>query len=206
MADFDAPIFTLAGLCEINLPDRDIRICDGAYLYVGPDKFTSEDEFFGSIASVEPITESIGDEAPAGKLTFVPASTAAAVELCQPEHQGSRMRFWFARVDPTAGAVMGDLELVADCILDVPTLRVSKRSRLLEMEFVGASERLFNVADGTVMTDRFHQSIWPGETGFANTTGVGKPVAWGTGSPPRSGSSGGIGGGGSFLNYAVRMQ
>jgi hypothetical protein len=195
MADFDAPKLMLTGLCEINLPEKDIRLCDGGFAYWGENKFQSADDEFGSIQDVEPISESVGDEAPGGRLTFLPVSTAAAATLSQPTYQGSQMRFWIGRVNEQTGLIDGDPELVFSGELDTTTLRIGRGSRALEMEYISIAERLFLVNTGNVLSPRFHKSIWPGETGMDAATGVGTVEPWGTDSPPRGTSSVGGGGG-----------
>jgi hypothetical protein len=202
----DGPVITLTGLAEFNLPGRDIRLCDGGFVYYGGNKFTSADPDFGAIESVDPLEERSGDEAPAGSLTFLPSSTASAAVLSQPTYQGSRMRFWLGRVDEATGAIAGDPELVFDGMLDTTTLRVGKGSRALDMGYISTAERLFNINEGNVLSPRFHKSVWPGEAGLDNATGVPLTVAWGVAGPPRGstvgGSSGGVGGGGGLMNFA----
>lgn len=205
MADFDAPILTLTGLAVLELPDRTLRLCDGAYVYVGADKFEAEDAEFGSIKSVDEIEEKVGDDAPDGSLTFLPASTAAAAILSRPEYQGSPLRFYLARVDDQTGTAMGDPELLLDAELDTTTLLLNPRR--LEMTFISIAERLWNVNEGNVLSDSFHQSVWPGELGMANATGVPSNEPWGVEGPPRGSTFGGGGfgggGGGGFVNQFV---
>jgi hypothetical protein len=210
MADFDAPILTITGLAEITLPTQTIRLCDGAFVYWGANKFESSDPDFGSIESVDSIEERVGDEAPGGRLTFLPVSTAAAATLSQPTFQGSPMKFWLARVNETTGLLDGTPELVFDGELDTTTLRVGRSTRALDMEFISVAERLFNVNEGNVLSPRFHKSVWAGELGLDNAHGVGTTVAWGVEGPPRGvtvvGSGGGFSGdGGALDNRNVRL-
>lgn len=181
---FEAANLMLVGLVKIELPGQDIRICDGNFIYFNAEKYESSDADFGSIEAVEAMQESVGDEAPGGRLSFLPASAAAAGTLSQPEYQGSRMRFWLASVNEATGLVI-DAELVADMELDTTTLRGAKGQRLLDMEFVSVAERLFNTNEGNVLSSRFHETVWTGELGFDNATGVPNQVAWGVKSPPR---------------------
>lgn len=193
---FDAPKLMLAGLVKIELPDDTIRLCDGGFIYFSAEKYVSADPDFGVIESVQALEENVGDEAPAGRLTFLPVSVEAAVALSQPEHQGSRMRFWIVRVDEATGTV-SDSELVGDMLLDTTTLRGSRGQLTLDMEFIASSERLFNINEGNVLSPRFHKAVWAGELGFDNATGVPAQVAFGVNGPPRgtvvTGGAGGIG-------------
>lgn len=207
MADFDAPKLLLVGLVEMTLPSKTVRLCDGGFVYWGVNKFQSADEDFGSIESVQALDERVGDEAPGATLTFLPKSTAAAAALSQPEYQGSPMRFWLARVDEATGELDGEPELVADMELDTTRLRVGKGARALDVEMISVAERLFNVSEGNVLSGRFHKTVWPGEQGFDNATGVGITVPWGVQGAPRSssviGAAGGGGGGGGVKASAV---
>ncbi|HYI43724.1 MAG TPA: hypothetical protein VD768_08900, partial [Sphingomicrobium sp.] len=128
---------------------------------------------------------------------FLPASTAAAAALSQPSFQGSPIRVWLAEVDPAAGTVIGTPELLLDGELDTTELRLSRGQRKLDIGYISVAERLFQVNEGNVLSPRFHKSVWPGETGLDNATGVGLSVAWGVQSPPRGYSYSGSGGGGS---------
>lgn len=201
MPDFSPPNVMIVGLAEFNLPSYDIRLCDGGFIYFGANKFSSADDEFGSIQKVDVISEESGDEAPGGRLTFLPKDTAAAATLSQPTYQGSRIRFWLGKVDQADGTLDGDPELVFDGELDTTTLRVGRGSRVLDMEFISTADRLFNISEGNVLSPRFHESVWTGELGLDNATGVPLTVAWGVKGPPRgsvsSGTSAGGGGGGS---------
>lgn len=192
---FDAPKLMLTGLARFDLPGHVIRLCDGGFVYFEGEKYTSSDEYFGSIEAVREIEEMAGDEAPGSALTFLPASTAAAATLSSPSYQSSRVRFWLARVDEATGEIDGTPELLADMLLDTTALRVSRGQRALDMELIAAAERLFLINDGNVLSPRFHKSIWPGETGLDNATGVPLTVAWGVESPPRGTVAGGGAGG-----------
>lgn len=196
---FDAAKMMLAGLVKIELPGDTLRLCDGGFVYFDGEKYASSDPEFGSIESVESLEENVGDEAPGGRLTFLPKSTAVAATLSQPEFQGSRMRFWMVRVDEATGTA-SDSELIGDMELDTTRLRVGRGTRRLEMEFISIADRLFLTYEGNVLSPRFHRSVWSGEAGLDNATGVPVTVAWGVAGPPRgstfAGSGGGFGGGG----------
>jgi hypothetical protein len=190
MADFDAPKLMLTGLAKFELPGHTIRLCDGGFVYYDGEKYASEDTLFGSIESIAQIEENSGDEAPGMNLVFLPATTAAAAELSNPAFQNSRVRFWQARVNEQTGEIDGEPELLRDLLLDTTTLRPGRGTRKLEMELIGAAERLFLVNDGNVLSPRFHKSVWAGETGLDNATGVTLSVAWGVAAPARGTVSG----------------
>lgn len=193
---FDAPKQMLTGLAKIELPAYTMRLCDGGFVYFNAEKYTSADDEFGSIESMNSFEENAGDEAPGGRMTFLPKSTAAAATLSQPTYQGSRIRFWLARVDEATG-IISDTEQVGDMELDTTQLAVGRGTRKLEMTFIAKAERLFNISEGNVLSPRFHKSVWPGELGLDNATGMPLTVAHGVKGPPRGSATAGSMGGGS---------
>lgn len=178
-----AKILTLAALMQIDLPSRTVRLCDGGFVLWGADKFDCVDEDFGVVGSAEGFEEKTGDEAPGGKLTFLPSTAADAAALSNPAYQGARMRFWLAEVGQATGAVIGTPELTADLAIDTVTLKLGKGTRAVDMEFESAAKRLFMVMRGNALNDRFHQACCPGEKGMANATGMPRSSAWGAATP-----------------------
>src|SRR3546814_20326641 len=86
--------------------------------------------------------------------------------------QGSVVSLWLAAVDRATGAVIPEPLLLFTGELDQPTLTVDKGSRELEFECVSGFERLFDNEEGLRLADSWHQSVWPGEMGLANVTGI----------------------------------
>jgi len=163
-----------------------VRLCDGGFLnWPGRGMFTSQDSKFGTIESVESITDAVGDEAPGARLTLLPTETAAASDLFQSNAQGSPILFWLAEVDRATGLLVGTPTLLFLGMVDFMRLSVAKNQRKVEVEFVAAAERLFLVREGNVLTPRFHQNAWPGENGFNHCTGNATQVPWGITGPPR---------------------
>jgi hypothetical protein len=182
------------GLVKIELPDHTILLCDGGFLIVDGEEYSSSDPYFGTIEKLESLEEGVGDEVPAGRLTFLPKSTAAAADLSAPGMQGSRVRFYIAEVDEATGTVIGTPDLRADMQTDQTILRTGRGIRKLEMMFVSRLERLFSINEGNSLSPRFHKTVWPGELGEDNATGVGVAVAWGVEGAPRGStySGGGV--------------
>jgi len=190
-----APVLLLAGLVEMQLASRTVRLCDGGFVnWAGVGAFTTNDVAFGTIESVESISEGLTDEAPGARMTLLPRSTADATDLFQSNAQGRPIKFWMAEVDRQTGAVVGTPELLFWGMVDFMTLRVGPSSRAVDVEFVAASERLFLVKEGNVLSTRFHQEAWPGEKGFDHCTGSGIQVPWGVNGPARGTTNGGNGG------------
>lgn len=148
------------------------------------------------------MSEGVGDTVPALQLTLLPTDTAAPAQISKPGHQTARVRFWIAEYDVDTG-VIGSSEVMFDGQIDQTILTVGKGTKTLDVSIVSLAERLFEGNIGNTLNPTWHKSVWPGETGHDNATGLSKPVAWGVESP-RRGSGGG--GGGSYVDGGGRPQ
>lgn len=197
-------VIWLAGLIEMQLPTGTIRMSDCAAVKWGATLYDGVDAAFGSIATLAETEEGISDELPAWQMTFHPPADTDAVTIANPAFQGSRVICNLAEINPATGLVVGTPDLVFDGIIDVPTLRMGKNSRAVDFSVVGRTDKLFLLREGNTLSSAFHESVWPGENGFDNATGIQLVVAWGVKSPPRGAASGsswsgsGGGGGGGF--------
>lgn len=179
----------LAALVRVDLPDHTAYLTDGGYVVVSSQAYSSEDSVLGVVDSFQALTEGVGDEAPAGVLSFLPPDGVSSADLIAPTIQGSRVRVSIVEIDPDTGEPTDDPEQVADWIVDNPELTFEEDGRRLDLNCVANAERLFQVNQGNFLSPTFHQRIWPGETGLRNASGVSRSVAWGTASPPRGTSS-----------------
>lgn len=184
----------LIGLVKIELPGAvTVRLCDGGYVDWGSERFTQQHATFGTIGSIDALGEGIGDEIPALEMVLLPAPGAAAGDLVQPGFQNSRARFWIAEYLPATNTVTGTPELVFDGQLDQCIFVVGRQRRELAVSVVSLLERLFEGNIGNSMNPTFHKSVWPGETGHDQATGLVRDIAWATELPKRGGGSGSSG-------------
>jgi hypothetical protein len=172
----------LIGLCKIELPTGDVRLCDGGFIEFDSEIYRSSDALLGTIASIQAMGEGTGPEVPAMEMTLMPPEDTSPSELAQPGWQTSRARFWVGEYDPEAGTLIGDPDLVFDGQLDQASLSVGM-VRELALTVVSLAERLFERNTGNALTSAWHKSIWPGELGHDNATGLAVQVAWGAASP-----------------------
>lgn len=180
---FTGRVLTLVALMQIDLPHRTVRLCDGGFVDWDGNRFDCVDPDFGTVKSAESFAEKTGDEAPGGKITFLPPSSAAARSLTNEEYQNCRMRFWFGEIDPATGAIIGAPELTADLAIDTASLKRSRGIREVDIEFESAAKRLFLVMRGQALSDRFHRQCFPGERGMENCTGMPRSTTWGADNP-----------------------
>lgn len=171
---------TLFGALQIDLKSgQTVRVLDGcASLSFNGGTFTGLDPLFGTIAAIDTIEDGFGDEAPALSFNFLPASGAAIADLCTPTNQGSRVRVWLGALTSTY-TVVADPILLFDGELDQLTPTVGKGKRELDVDAVSGMERFFENQEGVRLSPTFHKSIWPGETGLDNITGLENKVFWG---------------------------
>lgn len=189
----------LAGILRWEAGAEDVRLCDGGTLTFDGQIYTSRHAVFGSIGSFMPISEGVGDEAPAGTLTFTPDFDAAPSTINAPTLQGTRIRLYIGEIDRETGLLDGDPDQMLDSIVDVTKLKLGRGIKALEVDIVSRAERLFLLNEGNVLSGEFHRRIYPGELGLNNAIGVSTVVAWGVAGAPRGtatysggGSSGGV--------------
>lgn len=182
----DRALVTL--LIEVMLPGHPLRLLIGSGgVSWGAKAFIDEDPTFGTLADVAEIEDGVGDEAPAFSFSMFPSSNAAAADLANPSFQGSAVSVWLAALSPITGLLIPDPELIFFGQLDVATLTIDSGVREVQFECVSAFELLLEDDEGARLSDAFHQSVFPGEQGFANVTGNEHTVYWGMASPPTGG-------------------
>lgn len=194
----------ITGLLKIELPDHTVLLSDGGVTEYDGDTYIAEDSLLGSLASIDTISEGIGQEIPALELGFAPPSNVAVTALSNGAIQQSTVRLWIAEFDIDTGAVVGTPELRFIGFVDQPQVSYSLGQFGVTITAVPQLEALFFKDDGNGLSSSFHKSLYAGETGHDNATGLQVSVAWGANSPRSGGGSGGGGGannrGGSGVN------
>lgn len=190
----------LTGLLKIELPDGDVLLSDGGVTVFDGDTYSPVDPVLGQLQAVEPIAEGVGDEIPAMTLKFAPPNATAVTALSVGAIQQSRVRLWVAEYDTDTGAVVGVPELRFIGFVDQPQVFFQLRQFGVQIICVPDLEAMFFRDTGNGLSSTFHKSLYAGELGHDNASGISIPVAWGVASPPRGGtrfgSGGGSGGGG----------
>jgi len=185
-AAFGADTVLVFGALKIELPAYTLRLLDGAgELVIGGETYRGRDDVWGSVSGIGEFSDGDATQAPHMTITFAPASDAAAVDLCSPSFQGSIVTLMVGAVNRATGAVIPDPYVLFIGELDVPTLSVAKGKRSVSVEVVSALERCFEQDEGARMNDAFHQSVHPGQLGFAFTSADPTSLPWGsTGARP----------------------
>ena len=193
------PLCLIYGSGEITWDDG-----GGMQTYVG------FDDRFGSLTSLDPPEDAMGDEAPMMSFDIATPSDTAAALLASPLYQYSRVRCWVSGLSSAEPPALLTPYNLFDGVLDRPILRVGKGVRSLEFECKSEFELLFADTEGQRLADASHQAIWPGELGLIYITGIERTILWGPGERPANGPvyagtggyAGGFGaGGGGSRNF-----
>jgi hypothetical protein len=174
------------GAIRFELPSTDLALLDGSGQIVF-DGFTyrGQDATYGTLGEIETLSDGTGDTAPAVSVTLYPSGDAAAADLASPTYQGAPVYLHVGAIEPSTGAVIGTHLLFAGEI-DVPKLRSEANSRALDMEIVSVFQRFFAEDEGIRLSPNWHKSVWPGETGLDDVTGVQDTVYWGVEAPKQT--------------------
>lgn len=200
---FGAVRIDLDGIGSMTGP---LCLVDGAaQIDISGETYSGEHSQYGSLDSIDVITEADGQEAPEIRLTLnVPDATGAA-QLASADMQGREVQILVGAVDNLSGLIIGTPEVIFLGEIDVPKLTSAKGERTLEFTIVSVFERLFEVEDGVRAQDGWHQSIWPGELGFDYMSGTDKNLYWASQPPPQTGLATGVPGiGGGYGGFIPR--
>lgn len=195
----------MAVLMSVAFPTGTARWTDGGFFEFEGETYRSSDPVWGSIASVDAIAEGLGDELPSTGFSVFPAKETPVATLDSDGLQGSRIKVWIAEFDAPSGEITS-AELYYDGRIDRSVLEIGKGLRKVDFEVGTMIERLLLRNSGNSLSSAWHKSVWPGETGHDNATGLKNPLAWGVASPPggvTGGYGGGSGAGGGFSQQQV---
>lgn len=167
------------GLIKIEFPGHTALICTGGVMKWGIDTYRATDSVFGTIGGLEPLNEGVGEEVPVFELTLLPPATTPVSVLSQPGYQTARARFWLGEYVVGTGLLDGTPDLQFDGQVDQTVLSFARGTRSMSITIVSNTARLLERNIGNSLSSAWHKSVWPGETGHDNATGLERQVAWG---------------------------
>lgn len=177
------------GLLKVELPAHTAYLTDGGFIVYDGDTYNSSDSVLGQIAAIEPMTEGKTGEIPALDITFnIPAATAITA-FSSGALQGSTVSLFLAEYVRETGLINGTPDLQFLGQVDQPAVLIKRSEFAVSMSCVSKSEWFFERDIGNSLGSAFHKSVFPGETGHDNATGLSVQTAWGIE---------GVGGGGSY--------
>lgn len=192
------------GFFEMDFPSgtRRLLIGSGEVSY-GGQTFKGFDGTIGSISGGDTVREDASGEAPNTTLTVEVASTADKSDIASEEVQLTRVRISLAALALDGSnhlIAIPDPELLFDGFIDQATSGLDQKKDEVTYTIISAFDYFFEDSEGQRLNGVFHKTVWPGETGLDNVTGVTRKVYWGSLGPAATSgvtTGGGAGGGGS---------
>lgn len=184
-------------LLRIDLPSGPVFLNDGGITDFGGNRYRAADPVIGAVQQWGATEFGFGNTLPEWEFVLAPPSNAALGPLQTGAFARSRVRYWVADFDPRTGEVIGTPSLEFAGRLDRLRQTFADRQLSIVVSCVPETEALLFADDGNGLSPEFHKSIYPGETGHDQATGLVMTVTWGVEGGGRGfGGSGGAGGGG----------
>lgn len=197
------------GFFEIDLPSGTRRLMIGAgEVAWGANTFKGYDGTLGTIISGDGVREDTTGEAPNTTITIAVSPDADKSQIASEDVQLSEVRIYLAALGLDANQhliAIPDPELQAVGLIDQAIIGIDTKRDEVDYRIISAFDYFFEDSEGQRLNGQFHKTVWPGELGLDNVTGVTRKVYWGTYGPGGQGggiSSGG-GGGGSWWGGGI---
>lgn len=169
-----APITVL--LVSYDLGDGEIaRWTDGGFVVWDSELYEARNNF-GVLSEVGEISDGVDGEASSCAITIIPADNDAFAALTAPEAQGAVVNIHLGAVNFQTGALVGEPDLLMRCELDVP--RLTQNGGAVTHDTITEEARMLEVNDERRLNDSYQQSIWPGDLGYANVSGLKVKIYW----------------------------
>lgn len=169
----------LTWLLRLDLPDGSVFLNNGGVTVWGGNTYLPAAAVLGGFSAISSVSDGIGDELPELEIVFAPPSNAALTPLQAGAYQRSAVRLWLAEFNPDTGAVVGTPDLRFAGSMDRVRQNFAFRQLSITVSCVPELETLFFADDGNGLSSAFHKSIYAGETGHDQATGLVIPIAWG---------------------------
>lgn len=195
----------LTWLLRLDLPSGSVFLNNGGATVYDGNTYRAEHATIGSLAQISELTEGFGSQLVEQEIVFVPPSNAALTPLQDGAYARSAMRLWLAEFNPTTGAVVGTPDLRFAGRMDQVRQQFGLRQLSIILSGVPETEVLLFSDDGNGLSSEFHKSLYLGETGHDQASGLVRTVNWGVEGAQRGfrGSGGFVGSGsGSNINVA----
>ena len=201
------PVSWIVQLLKWETADFTLRLSTGGFIPWGSEVFLARDPTYGVLGELPTFEDGIDSQTTRATLTIIPPDQTAFAAVADGKHAKSLIQVWDATLDGDTGLLIGTPDLLFRGIVDFPRV-INGESWEVVLE-CGTEEALLNEPnEDRRLSNPFHQSVWPGETGLAYVTGLGRKVYWRANTPAGTGgggyqSGGGSGGGGSSAYQAA---
>lgn len=192
----------LTWLLRLDLPGGSVFLSNGGVTVWGGNTYRADDAVLGGFSAISEVSDGIGDELPELEIIFAPPSNAALTPLQAGAYQRVAVRLWLAEYNPATGAVVGTPDLRFAGLMDRVRQQFGYRQLSMVVSCVPQLEALFFADDGNGLSPAFHKSLFAGETGHDQATGLVIPISWGV----NSSVGGAASGGGGILKTILQAQ
>lgn len=181
----------LTGFFEIDLPSGTRRLLHGSTeISWGGHTWVGHDPTIGSIDSPDEVREDLTGQAPNGRLDINISPTADRDDIAGQDAQLAPFKAWLAALELDGSEhlqAVADPELLFDGFIDQASIDLDKGRDDLEYTTISAFDYFFEDGEGQRLNGQFHRTVWSGEKGLDNVTGVTKKIYWGAYGPNGSG-------------------
>ena len=201
----------VTGFLDIAFPSGTRRMMLGAgEVAWGANTYKGFDPTFGTIVGGDDLREDTSGEAPNTILTVEVAPTATRSDIASKVVQLAEVKIYLAALQLDGSnklVAIADPELLATGFIDQAVSGLDARKDQVDYTIISAFDYFFEDSEGQRLNGPFHKSVWTGELGLDNVTGVTRKIYWGT-YGPGAGGVGQIGGGAqggvtSFVNNSL---
>lgn len=198
------PVAWIVQLLKWETADFTLRLSTGGFIPWGSEVFLARDPTYGVLGDLPTFEDGIDSQTTRATLTIIPPDQTAFAAVADGKHAKSLIQVWDATLDGDTGLLIGTPDLLFRGIVDFPRV-INGESWEVVLE-CGTEEALLNEPnEDRRLSNPFHQSVWPGETGLAYVTGLGRKVYWRANTPAGTGGggyqSGGSGGSPNVASY-----
>lgn len=193
------PVSWIVQLLEWTTADFTIRLSTGGFIPWGERVFLARDLTYGALGELPTFEDGIDSQTTRASLTIIPPDQTALAAIADRKHKRSLIQVWDATLDGDTGFLIGEPDLLFRGMIDFPRVVIGESWEVV-LECATEEALLNEPNEDRRLSNPFHQSVWPGETGLAYVTGLGRKVYWRANAPAGTGGGGYSSGGGSSNN------
>lgn len=189
------PVSWIVQLVEWVTPAFTLRLSTRGFIPWGEKVFLQRDPVYGMLGELPLFEDGIDSQTTRSSITIIPPDPDGIAAVAARAHQRTLIQVWDATLDGDTGFLIGEPDLLFRGMVDFPRLVIGETWEVV-LE-CGTEEALLNEPnEDRRLSNPFHQSVWPGETGLAYVTGLGRKVYWRADTPAGTSGGGYVSGGG----------
>lgn len=189
------PVSWIVQLMKWETQNFTLRLSTGGFIPWGNESFLARDPTFGLLGELPTFEDGIDSQTTRSSITIIPPNPTALAAIADRAHKRTRLRVWDATLDIETGMLIGEPDPLFQGMVDYPRLVLGESWEVV-LECCTEEALLNEPNEDRRLSNPFHQSVWPGETGLAYVTGLGRKIYWRANAPAGTGGGGYVSGGG----------